>query len=102
STCPKPSAGPTRPTRAPTPKPTAIPFVCPVDDIARTHCAKPTDCLYPFVGDCSKFIQCTVDPDGSGWPTLLPCPAGFEWNDNKKICDWPISSTCPKPTKQPT
>jgi hypothetical protein len=33
----------------------------------------------------------------------MPCPAGLEWNDNEKICDWPQSSTCPnKPTNAPT
>jgi hypothetical protein len=33
----------------------------------------------------------------------MPCPAGLEWNDNKKECDWPQDSTCPnKPTNSPT
>ncbi|CAG2100874.1 unnamed protein product [Medioppia subpectinata] len=102
STCPKPTPTPTRPTRAPTPIPTLIPFVCPLDDIARTNCSGPTDCLYPFPGNCIDFIVCLVEPDGSGLPMVKECPVGLEWNDNKKICDLPISSTCSKLSQQPT
>jgi hypothetical protein len=33
----------------------------------------------------------------------MPCPAGLEWNDKKKECDWPQDSTCPnKPSTEPT
>jgi hypothetical protein len=56
----------------------------------------PKDCLYPNPANCNSFIQCVPQPDGSGKPQVMPCPAGLEWNDNKKECDWPSSSTCPK------
>ncbi len=76
-------------------------FVCPRDDIANTRCLGPKDCLYPNPANCKSFIQCVPQPDGSGNPVVMPCPAGLEWNDNKKECDWPSSSTCPK-TPLPT
>ncbi|CAK9254422.1 unnamed protein product [Sphagnum jensenii] len=71
-------------------------FVCPEEDIADTGCKGPTDCLYPNPENCNSFIQCVPQPDGSGEPVVMPCPAGLEWNDNKKQCDYPPDSTCPK------
>ncbi len=105
STCPnKPTNAPTqKPTDASTAAPTQTPtnppdngFQCPRDDIANTGCMGPKDCLYPNPANCNSFIQCVPQPDGSGKPQVMPCPAGLEWNDNKKECDWPSSSTCPK------
>jgi hypothetical protein len=71
-------------------------FVCPEEDIANTGCKGPKDCLYPNPENCVTFIQCVPQPDGSGKPQVMPCPAGLEWNDIKKECDWPKDSTCPK------
>ncbi|KAJ6585823.1 hypothetical protein B0H19DRAFT_849130, partial [Mycena capillaripes] len=69
-------------------------FVCSREDIARTLCMGPKDCLYANPESCTNFIQCTVNPDGTGTPIVMPCPSGLEWNDNEKICDWPSSKTC--------
>ena len=70
-------------------------FVCPVEDIANTSCKGPKDCLYPNSENCNSFIQCTVNADNkTGTPVVMPCPSGLEWNDNKKVCDWPVNSTC--------
>ncbi|CAG2166206.1 unnamed protein product [Oppiella nova] len=84
-------------------------FVCSLEDIENTHCIGPKDCLYPHPKECNKFIRCEVSTDGvTGEPTVKDCPAGLEWNDNKKECDWPIHSTCPRepstkpPTQSPT
>lgn len=55
----------------------------------------PKDCLYPHPNRCDQFIHCEVNADGvSGRPTVKDCPAGLEWNDNEKECDWPQDSTC--------
>ncbi|CAG2110077.1 unnamed protein product [Medioppia subpectinata] len=91
-----------------TPKPTPPPFVCPVEDIAKTQCMGPTDCLYPLAGSCGQFIHCEVNADGvTGRPTVKDCPAGLEWNNRDKRCDWPEYSTCndddqPSQPPQPT
>ncbi|CAG2176816.1 unnamed protein product, partial [Oppiella nova] len=79
-------------------------FVCPEEDIANTGCKGPKDCLYPNPENCQTFIQCTVNADNkTGTPVVMPCPAGLEWNDNIKRCDYPESSTCPKgSTARPT
>lgn len=70
-------------------------FVCPEEDIVSTLCLGPKDCLYPNPTSCNTFIQCTVNPDGvTGTPVVMPCPAGLEWNDSRKECDWPANSTC--------
>lgn len=72
-------------------------FVCPERDIQLTSCLGPKDCLYPDPASCNSFIQCTVNADNiTGNPTVKSCPAGLEWNDNEKICDWSDSSTCPR------
>jgi len=71
-------------------------FVCPEEDIAATQCMGPKDCLYPNPNSCTTFIHCEVNADGkTGRPTIKDCPSGLQWNDNKKECDWPQSSTCP-------
>jgi Chitin binding Peritrophin-A domain len=63
-------------------------FQCPPEDIIRTKCLGPKDCLYPHPNDCGSFIQCTVNPGGvTGTPVVMPCPAGLQWNDDEKICD---------------
>ena len=73
----------------------AADFKCPPEDIIATKCMGPKDCLYPNPHSCSSFIQCTVNEDlKSGTPVVMPCPAGLEWNDRQKICDWPANSTC--------
>ena len=78
-------------------------FVCPIEDIARTGCKGPVDCLYPNDnGDCTTFIQCTVNADNrTGTPVVKDCPLALgggklEWNDVKKVCDWPPVSNCGK------
>ncbi|OBT80428.1 hypothetical protein VF21_00840 [Pseudogymnoascus sp. 05NY08] len=71
-------------------------FRCPSKDIINTKCLGPKDCLYPNPGSCNTFIQCTVDPgERTGTPYVIPCPRGFEWNDNDKKCGSPEKSTCP-------
>jgi hypothetical protein len=71
---------------------------CNTTEIITTHCMGPKDCLYPNPNDCKSYIQCTVNADGqSGTPVVMPCPAGLEWNDVEKWCDWPERSTCPTP-----
>jgi hypothetical protein len=81
------------PTDAPTTS--SSEFVCPKEDIANTGCKGQKDCLYPNPESCDSFIQCVPQSDGSGIPQEMPCPAGLEWNDTKKECDWPEDSTCP-------
>lgn len=68
-----------------------INFECPEEDIAG-GCKGPKDCLYPHPSDCGLFIQC----NDAGVAYEMPCPAGLQWNDNKKICDYPHQSTCPE------
>ncbi len=70
-------------------------FVCPRDDIENTECEGPEDCLYLNPDNCNSFIQCVPQSDGSGKPIVMPCPAGLKWNNNQKICDWSLQSTCP-------
>lgn len=71
-------------------------FVCPTEDIINTQCLGPKDCLYPNPNRCDQFIHCEVNAGSvSGRPTVKDCPAGLEWNDSEKICDWPVNSTCP-------
>lgn len=70
-------------------------FACPPEDIIRTKCLGPKDCLYPNPDDCDSFIQCTVNPGGvTGTPVVMPCPAGLHWNDRGKICDYPANADC--------
>ncbi|RMJ21617.1 hypothetical protein PHISP_07510 [Aspergillus sp. HF37] len=74
----------------------AVAFTCPKEDIMRTKCMGPKDCLYPNPDNCETFIHCEVNADGvSGRPTVKKCPADLLWNDEKKWCDWPRYSTCP-------
>lgn len=70
-------------------------FKCPKSDIKTTKCLGPKDCLYANPKSCKNFIQCIVNADGvTGTPVVMPCPAGLEWNNKGKICDWPQNSTC--------
>ena len=73
-------------------------FLCPEEDIAATGCLGPEDCLYQNPDDCGTFIQCKVNADNkTGTPHFKPCaPAHppFQWNDDKKLCDYPPSPTC--------
>lgn len=69
-------------------------FICPLEDIEKTKCLGPKDCLYPNPESCITFIQCTVNPDNTGTPVVMPCPANLMWNDNRKYCDWPSQTTC--------
>ncbi|KAJ5118114.1 hypothetical protein N7448_004239 [Penicillium atrosanguineum] len=71
-----------------------IKFSCPKGDIEDSGCLGPKECLYPYAGNCDKFIECEVNSDGTGRPMIGECPAGLEWNDNKKECDLPEDSTC--------
>lgn len=58
-------------------------------------CVGPKDCLHPNPDDCTTFIQC----NDAKIAYLMPCPAGLEWNNREKICDWPRNAKCPKPAK---
>lgn len=53
-------------------------------------CRGPTDCLYKFPGDCTKFFHCSA----GGQAFIMDCPIGTQWNDIKRICDWPINAHC--------
>ncbi len=77
------------------PELSAKPFVCPTEDISR-GCKGSTDCLYPNPKSCNTFIHCIPNPDGSGTPVVKTCQSGHEWNNMKKVCDWPQFSTCLK------
>ncbi|CAO3608999.1 unnamed protein product [Cunninghamella echinulata] len=69
--------------------------LCSEEDIAATGCLGPNDCTYPHPDRCDQFIVCEVNADGvTGRPIIRDCPSGLEWNDNKKVCDWPSESTC--------
>ncbi|CAO3609003.1 unnamed protein product [Cunninghamella echinulata] len=73
---------------------------CLEKDIAATGCLGPNDCTYPHPHNCDQFIVCEVNKDGTAArPITKDCPAGLEWNDNKKECDWPKDSTCGINTK---
>lgn len=70
-------------------------FTCPKSDIKATKCMGPKDCLYPDPDSCGTFIQCTVNDDQLiGTPVVMSCPAGLEWNNKNKECDYASSSTC--------
>jgi hypothetical protein len=73
-------------------------FICPREDISR-GCKRPQNCLYPNPISCYTFIQCVPKSDGSGTPVVMLCPAGLEWNNRKKKCDFPQFSTCLKDSK---
>lgn len=69
-------------------------FVCPEETI-KSKCLGPKDCLYPNPNSCNTFIQCILDENGQNpKPVVYPCPAGWKWNNNGKICDWPANATC--------
>ncbi|KFY32397.1 hypothetical protein V493_00236 [Pseudogymnoascus sp. VKM F-4281 (FW-2241)] len=66
------------------------PFQCPVDDIVRTKCMGPNDCLYPHPTRCNLYIRCEVNDDGrNGRATVKQCPATLEWSTYAKKCDIP-------------
>ncbi|CAG2177682.1 unnamed protein product, partial [Oppiella nova] len=44
-------------------------------------CRGPTDCLYKFPGDCTKFFHCSA----GGQAFIMDCPIGTQWNDIKRI-----------------
>ncbi|CAG2174142.1 unnamed protein product, partial [Oppiella nova] len=97
----QPTSAPTTPTTRPTTRrPATTPkpgFQCPVEDIVRTLCLGPKDCLYPNPNGCDTYIHCTVDYGSrTGTPVVMPCPGGLLWNDNIKECDNPSKSTCPR------
>ncbi|CAG2162492.1 unnamed protein product [Oppiella nova] len=87
-------------TRPTTRRPTTTPkpgFQCPVEDIIRTLCLGPKDCLYPNPDGCDTYIHCTVNYGSrSGTPVVKPCPDGLLWNNNVKECDYPSRTTCPR------
>jgi len=71
-------------------------FVCPKNDIRRTQCRGPRDCLYANPDNCDSFIQCTVNGDRqTGTPVVAKCPSGLQWSDRTKICVPSYLSTCP-------
>ncbi|ELR06760.1 hypothetical protein VC83_04226 [Pseudogymnoascus destructans] len=75
----------------------AVDSQCPLDDIKRTQCMGPKDCLYPHPTRCDHFIRCEVNNDGkTGLPHINDCPSPLEWNNNIKECDFPENSTCRK------
>ncbi|XP_026462456.1 peritrophin-1-like [Ctenocephalides felis] len=55
---------------------------CPVEDSA-------VDVLFANPEDCNSFYQCR-----KGVPILLPCPNDLQWNDDIKLCDYPIIDGC--------
>ena len=76
-------------------------FVCPSEDIISTKCFGPKDCLYQNNNNCNTYIQCTVDSgERTGTPVVMPCPAGFLWNDHQRSCDYPAFSTCRDPIQE--
>ncbi|CAD0197940.1 unnamed protein product [Chrysodeixis includens] len=64
----------------------------------------PTDGLFGIIdGDCSRFYSCD-----HGIARIMDCPAGLVFNDQLKVCDWPVNVpqctpnvlkdfTCPAP-----
>lgn len=70
-------------------------------EILTTGCKGPKDCIYPDPDNCSTYIACVpTDEAGNAYAQVMPCPAGLEWNDGKKWCDYPAQSTCPRDTKK--
>jgi len=45
--------------------------------------------LLPHPKDCSRFFSCS-----NGVPIEMHCPAGLEFNDALKVCDWPENANC--------
>jgi hypothetical protein len=67
---------------------------CPQEDIRDTGCRGPKDRLYANPLNCRTFIHCTVNSNGiTGTPIIRGYPAGLEWNDEVKLCDYPFDST---------
>lgn len=62
-------------------------------DLWSTDCVK--DCKGKASGEyqscktCGGYVTCV-------WGILYErqCPAGLEWNDNLKVCDWPNAAGC--------
>ncbi|PPJ59338.1 hypothetical protein CBER1_05789 [Cercospora berteroae] len=77
-------------------------FICPPEDMKRTQCMGPFDCLYALPGNCLGYIQC--QPKDTTYETGIayerPCRAGQWWNDEKKYCDTVEPPTC-KASKEP-
>uniref|UniRef100_A0A6M2DWS2 Putative peritrophic membrane protein 4 holotrichia oblita n=1 Tax=Xenopsylla cheopis TaxID=163159 RepID=A0A6M2DWS2_XENCH len=60
----------------------ALSLQCPQQDSV-------VDVLYANPDDCNSYYQCL-----NGSPVLLSCPNGLQWNDDVKLCDYPLSEGC--------
>ncbi|EDO34779.1 predicted protein, partial [Nematostella vectensis] len=54
-----------------------------------TICKNRADGNYPHPDFCKMYIACS-----NGIAYEMPCPAGLNWNDEKKYCDWPFNAPC--------
>lgn len=56
----------------------------------------------PYPGDCNKYLRCLW-----GRLEIASCAPGLNWNQERKICDWPANANCEdsnsvdKPTEKP-
>lgn len=50
-----------------------------------------------YPGSCTKFFMCD-----RGLEVEKECGPGTNWNDNKKICDWPANAGCTETTTTET
>ncbi|CAG2171893.1 unnamed protein product [Oppiella nova] len=64
-------------------------YHCPWDEVKRTGCKGPKDCMYPNTTNCNHFVKCTDECVAYDWS----CPGGLQWNDYIKLCDNPSSLT---------
>lgn len=42
-----------------------------------------------YWGDCQHYLECV-----HGQIVMRDCPAGLDWNDSEKRCDWPANANC--------
>ncbi|KRT79630.1 Carbohydrate-binding protein, partial [Oryctes borbonicus] len=50
-----------------------------------------------YEGDCNQYLICLW-----GKYEAFQCASGLEWNDDKKICDWPENARCSSSDRPPS
>jgi hypothetical protein len=69
-------------------------FTCSKASIAATGCKGEGNCLYPNPEDCTTFIQCVPQSDGTLKPLVMESFSRLLWNSQVKICECPPSPAC--------
>ncbi|XP_048587237.1 von Willebrand factor A domain-containing protein 7 [Nematostella vectensis] len=67
----------------------------PAPSVVNSFCKKRANGYYAHPENCKMYITCS-----NGITYERQCPAGLNWNDAKKLCDWPKNAPCEE--KSPT